>query len=548
MASYQPFLIADFQTGKDISKTLWLVPQDAFPILSNARVHKGVLEKRYGSTLLAATGTGLPIMGIFEARYQGVPRILVPDTKRMYSYALTAAVLTDLSTVDTYTGTDADYFQFCTFNGKTYFVNGVQADGVRSWNDATDSLAVETTAGAVTIQTCRHLYVLKDRLHFVSPTIGGVFYPDYTYYSDVDSVTITGASQYYKYARDDVPVNCTALDMETILIMGRKSSWRVVYTGDTLTPFTCKTVDAVTGSLTPHVAVEYRSPTVGRLIATLSNTQMLAFDGFQFRKIDAPIRDLTQEMALRYLHYCQGTRLTEREALYLTYPETGQTYPNVVLEYNVLENNWATHNLALHCVQGISGEVPSSDYGYGAGILGRASSGYTLAGDRNGNLLRLDYGASDNSSNIAMEIRSAALNPFQKDRRKAYLGWIDLYADNDANATFSLYLYKDDGTTAYKTIAVSCSGAGDRFWQRINVGGDVGNFHRLRIANDAQNNRPRIHAICPWFKPGGLIATTSGSGAVDWPDQTWRLHYESGAAYVQRKELGVWVNYTTWGA
>jgi hypothetical protein len=231
----------------------------------------------------------------------------------------------------------------------------------------------------------------------------------------------------------------------------------------------------------------------------------------------------------------------------MTYPDTDDTYPTHILEYNIAENNWAIHDLAMHCIAGLSGEVPYDDYSLRAGMIGRAASGYTYGGDRNGNLFRLDYGTSDNSANIAMEVRSAALNPFHEQGYKAYLGWIDVYVDNDANASFTMHLYKDDSTTAYKSIAVSCDGSGDRFWQKVNVGGEIGNFHRIRIANDGTNNRPRIHAICPWFKQGGKMATSSDASA-DWPDQTWRLHSESGSLYVQRKEAGVWTNYQTWGS
>lgn len=544
--AYMPFPILGFETGKAIHRAPWLVPSDAFPVLSNGRIIKQVLEKRLGYTLLDSTGAGQPIMGIFEARYNGVPRILVLDTKRVYSYDLTAGTLTDLSGANTFTGGDYDFWRFCTYYSKTYFANGITADGIRSWDEATDTLASVSTAGAVTIQTCRGMFMLKSRLHFISPTIGDVFYPGRNYYTDVGTTTITNATQYYTYERDDVPVNYKAVDMNNILIMGRKSSWRVEYTGDSTTPFRCVTVDEVFPCLTPHVAIEYRSPTTGRMIAMLSNRHFVAWDGYQYHRIDWPIRDLVDEMAVKYLHYSQGCKLAERDALYLTYPETGQQYPNRVLEYSVDDNAWSHHTITMHCLASVSGEVSPSDYSFNEGTIGRSATGYTLGGDTTGNLYRMDYGGSDNGANIALEVRSAALNPFEQERRKAYLGWVEFYCDTDSTATFTVYFYKDDDTTSYKDVAVSCDGSGDRFWQKIVVGGELGSFHRIRIANDAQDNRPRIHAIVPWFERAGRISTDDT--AADWPDMTWRLHAEGGLSYIQRKESGVWVSYQTWGA
>jgi hypothetical protein len=549
VARYQRYPIYGFQSGKVIDKAPWLAASDAFPVLTNARVDKGVLEKRKGHALLASTGASLPIMGIFEARYKGIPYNLVLDTKRLYVYDITADTLTDLSTANTYTGADYDYFKFCPYYDKTYFVNGI--NGIDSIDFSTGSGVItdlDTAAGVgtVTIATCRGMFMLKDRLHFVAPTIGSTFYPDRTYYTDVGATTITNATQYYTYPRDDVPVAYHAIDMNNELIVGHKGSWRVEYTGDSDTPFACKTLDPDSPCCTPHVLVEYKSPTAGRLLATLSNTHIIAFDGNQWRKIDWPIRDLPAQMAARYLYYAQGTKAGDRESLYLTYPDSDDTYPTKMLEYNINENNWAEHSLTLHCIRGISGEVNPADYSLTPGMIGRAGQGYTYGGDSTGNLFLLDSGGDDNGANITFTAKSAALNPFHQQGRKAYLGWIDLYMDYDATASFTMNLYKDDGDTAYKTVAISGDGAGSRFWQRVNVGGEIGNFHHIELTNTDADNRPRIHAICPWFAPGGLMATSSS--VADWPDQTWRLHVESGVLYSQRRESGSWVNFESWGA
>jgi len=46
--TYQPFLIAGFQTGLETNLKPWLLPQDAFQSIVNGHVHNSVLEKRAG--------------------------------------------------------------------------------------------------------------------------------------------------------------------------------------------------------------------------------------------------------------------------------------------------------------------------------------------------------------------------------------------------------------------------------------------------------------------------------------------------------------------
>jgi len=53
---YDRFLIAPIKTGLVTDIKAWQVPEDAFSRLNNAYVHKGVVRKRFGSTLTGAAG------------------------------------------------------------------------------------------------------------------------------------------------------------------------------------------------------------------------------------------------------------------------------------------------------------------------------------------------------------------------------------------------------------------------------------------------------------------------------------------------------------
>ena len=88
---HQPFPIADFTNGLMLNKEPWLSPQNAFRKISNARVFRGQLQKRLGSSHFAELGFNIassPISGImsdFANDGAGIPTAAyktVPDTQK----------------------------------------------------------------------------------------------------------------------------------------------------------------------------------------------------------------------------------------------------------------------------------------------------------------------------------------------------------------------------------------------------------------------------------------------------------------------------------
>ena len=168
MPSYQPFLIGPMKTGKFTGLEPWLAPADGFPTLMNARVHRGVLKKRKGYTKLADTGAGYPIMGMHSSYQDGHPTILVADQKRLYRYNPYAETLTDLAGANTFTGLDKDFFWFQTWRDVCYMCN--HNDGIYSYDASTDTFAALSTAGDVTIGTCKMIFVyIRKQCYCVSP-------------------------------------------------------------------------------------------------------------------------------------------------------------------------------------------------------------------------------------------------------------------------------------------------------------------------------------------------------------------------------------------
>ncbi len=114
---YQPFLIAPFRTGKSIGMEPWQSPVDAFPVLINARVNKGVLEKRGGYQLFATMRHGAveqsatTIMGIKTYMNNAMPQLLIFDTTNVNRYNVATGDMVDLRSVSGALGIDDTFYQ-----------------------------------------------------------------------------------------------------------------------------------------------------------------------------------------------------------------------------------------------------------------------------------------------------------------------------------------------------------------------------------------------------------------------------------------------------
>jgi hypothetical protein len=132
----------------------------------------------------------------------------------------------------------------------------------------------------------------------------------------------------------------------------------------------------------------------------------------------------------------------------------------------------------------------------------------TLMGGRDGVIYQLNHGGTDNGEPIEFEAVSGRWNPYVEEGHKARLGWIDFLVDTDAAVSFDVSLYLDTDTAPYNVVTVTCepdsSLDSGKTWKRVFCGA-VGMFHRIKISNNAANNRPRIHAIIPYFDRAGRV-------------------------------------------
>ena len=192
-SGYEPFLIAPFSTGKSIGMEPWLTPIDAFPTLQNARVNKGVLEKRQGYQLFATMlhdstpQTTTYIVGIHTYLNDGLPQLLVFDEDRVNRYNPVDSSMDDITGgSDIFTGDPNDFVSFANWLGKGYMVNNVNqiyqytgSGDVAVLNLKIDADDPETNQ----IDTCRHIFIKNDRMVLLDVVEFGDWLPQRCRYS-----------------------------------------------------------------------------------------------------------------------------------------------------------------------------------------------------------------------------------------------------------------------------------------------------------------------------------------------------------------------------
>ncbi len=130
-----------------------------------------------------------------------------------------------------------------------------------------------------------------------------------------------------------------------------------------------------------------------------------------------------------------------------------------------------------------------------------------LMGCRTGYIYKLNSGGADNGSAIEFSAVGGRWNPFVEEGYRARLGWIDFLVDRDADVSFDVESFINSEADSYQTKTITCTETGTARGNVLNreYCNAEADFHRIGIGNNASANRPRIHAIIPYFDRGGRM-------------------------------------------
>lgn len=427
---------------------------------------------------------------------------------------------------DAFTGDNTSYFQGASWNllgsSRSYFTNN--NDPIQKY-DGTNLSRLTVDIGDANnknnLNSCRLIFVYRERLVILSTIEDGVEFLQRARWSTIKDPDSWPTANFRDIPTQDVIISAGFL-FNDLYVWCEKSTWRLAYTGDSAVPFEWEFISETEGSVAQNSLVTQDV----RQIA-LGTTRLNVSDSRVVKPADLKIPEFTLTWAQTSLQFAQGELMDEERLVLIAYASDdasanadGNTYPDRALVLNYEAFSYATygyfntvHTLGKSAVESdltwsdITDAWEDIDFAWNART---AEAGFptTLFGSDNGKIYQLNSSGADDGNNIEFEAIGGQWNPYTKQGREARLGWIDFLCDVDENVTFDVLSYINTDTTAFQTKTVTCiavDGSDDIAWYRVYINA-TGFFHRIEITNNASSNRPRIHAIQPYFQPAGRRA------------------------------------------
>lgn len=149
MREYTPFAISNFRTGFDEAVEPWLLPRDAYQVMVNAHLYRGVLEKIDGYTLYATMSR----RGVLALAPTADPKTFtgtasIPQTTNMYAYGQIV------------TGSTAETFSYDSDASSTVINLSGSAGGTGTVDLTTGAVSITfNTAPAVSVYAATPFFV-----------------------------------------------------------------------------------------------------------------------------------------------------------------------------------------------------------------------------------------------------------------------------------------------------------------------------------------------------------------------------------------------------
>lgn len=373
-------------------------------------------------------------------------------------------------------------------------------------------------AGDNDVNSCLLIIIFKERVVLFSTNENGTDHFQRARWSTV-KVPQSWPTANFKDAPTSDVIKSVDFIGDELYVWFERSVWRFTWTGDSTDPFEWERVSDTEGAAAQMslVTQDDRQFAVGVARIQLSN-------GRDVVAADTLIPDVVLDWNQDSLPYSNSLLLDEEKHILMSYassgaasddadqPNDGNVYPDRAVVINYEDDNFADYTLPIHTMgfsnvesdltwDDITDAWEDIDYAWNAR---QSKSGFpvTLMGNHLGKIFQLNSAGSDDTAAIEFEAIGGQWNPYTEKGHKAKLGYIDFLVDVDATATFDVLSYINTDTTAFQTVTITCTavrGSVDKAWHRLYVMA-IADFHRIKITNNASSNRPRIHAIVPYFQ------------------------------------------------
>lgn len=210
------------------------------------------------------------------------------------------------------------------------------------------------TSLTIPIDTCLHIFQLKDRLVLLRPKINGKTYNKRIMISGTGAFCDTFTTAAIGAGTIDIPDNSYIVsadfNRDDLLIFTALSTWILKYTSNDVVPFALDKIDNSRGSDAPFGSISYLNTT-----STLSTRGFIACDGYTVSRTDDKLPDYSyNQINQDNFSLCfAGTVDVDRDH-YLIHPSASlidsTAKSDLILVYNYEELNYSVYRIPLSCM------------------------------------------------------------------------------------------------------------------------------------------------------------------------------------------------------
>lgn len=306
---------------------------------------------------------------------------------------------------------------------------------------------------------------------------------------------------------------------DAIVIFFLNSTWLFRFTGSAFDPFRFDQLNSSKSTQAPYGSIPYDLQ-----CTSMGNKGLIYCDGVNVERYDINIIDQFLEIESVAFGQCFGQRFDILQQSWMLYPGVGdatganlQMTSSRVLVYNFLESTWAIYHPILGNTEAdatikntlsclglgfTTTDLTWASFAPGSGqpsanktwaqwdepwdsYLDLAQQPALLGGDQNGWVLELNVTNTDDSNVFFSTLLTKRFNPFMP-AQKATFGYLDVYYEvaDEVTLTFNFYANNSAAATLTKQMVLSGSGSNNYYWQRIFLGGLVGEFLQIGITDN----------------------------------------------------------------
>lgn len=417
---------------------------------------------------------------------------------------------------DAFTGDSTQFFHCANWNDIIYIANN--NDPIQKYNGTNLSRLTIDIGDVNDKNNVNHalmVFVYKERLLLLHTNENGVDFLQRARWSTIKNPQSWPTANFKDAPTAEVIVTAGFLG-DDLYVWFENSVYRLAWTGNATDPFEWVKISSTEGAVALNSIINTPIRDIETQIA-LGPNRIQANDRRNIIGIDKKIPDFTLTWTQDSLSFTNSLLLAEERQSWLSYADSngianadGNIYPNRAVILNYEDLAWSTYGLPIHTM-GLStlesdvtwdSDAAWEDIDFAWNAL-NIQSGFptSLMGSQDGKVYQLNTTDADDGSAIEFNALSSRWNPYTKEGRRARLYKIEFLVDVDVNVTFDVESFVDTDTTAFQTKTISATavgGADDKSWHTVFVNA-TGFFHRINITNNATGNRPRIHAMIPWF-------------------------------------------------